>query len=170
MIALPVWLTWKAVGGVFGSIWSGFCTFVATPIGAAILAAVIAYNSGVHIERSRLNATWQAKWDAAEAQAELDRLARDKLMKATVQADADKRINHLSSAKDILAAKLKEYEDDEARRAGSADGTPAGKTVGGLCPCLTDRSDDQWLLDARKAIAQPEARRGLAERLRAGSR
>jgi hypothetical protein len=151
------YLTWKAVTGVFSTLWSGLMSFIATPIGAALLASVLAYNVGTHFEGRKVNAAWQSKWDAAEKQAEIDRLARDALVKAKTQADADQRLKGLSDRKDELEKLLKDYEDEEA----------AAEKSGVANPCLTDSSDDKWLHDAQQSRAKPKARRGFAERLRA---
>lgn len=150
---LASFFTLQMIGGLFGKIWSGVCTFISTPIGAALLAALIAYNAGVHIERARLNASWQAKWDAAEAQAEQDRLKRDAFMKAKIEADANTRLADLATRKDELERMVNDYARDEAKQPGAAQ-------------CLTDESDARWLRDAQRTHAQPKAKRGLAERLR----
>jgi len=114
----------------------------------------------VHGHRKE-SAAWSAKWDAAEGQAELDRKKRDALAKAKMEAEANDRVAGVSARAEQLEAKVQQYErDEELSRA-----TGAGSVA--IDPCLTDRSDDQWLRELQRGRkAKPAARRGLAERLR----
>jgi hypothetical protein len=122
------------------------------------------YNVGVFREHRSLNAQWQAKWDAAEVQAEHDRLVRDAFVKDKIKAEADASLDALAKRKDDLEQQVKTYETQQLLEAAS------GKSA---CPPeLTDRDDARWLSDAqrKRTHVKPEAHRGFALRLRAFNR
>lgn len=132
------------------------CTpcLIALAIGAAWIAG------DIHGHRKE-NAQWSAKWDAAEAKAELDRKKRDAFAKAKMEADANERIAGIAARADNLETKVQKYEKDEALRRAT------GGVVGAAVVCdLTDSADDDWLRGLKQRT-KPAARRGFAERLRA---
>ena len=156
LLAAPgVASVWNAVGAVIGFI--GRCTvcMIAIAIGVAWIAGDI---HGRHKD----SAEWSAKWDAAEAQAELDRQKRDAFAKAKIEADANDRLAGVSARAETLEAKVEKYEKDDALRRATGAGGAA------INSCLTDKSDDQWLheLQRERKVKSP-ARSGFAERLRA---
>jgi hypothetical protein len=157
-VAVLAYFTKGALLGALGKVWKGFCDFISTPIGAALVAAVVAYGLGDMHGHRVTNAAWQTKWHDAEVEAERQRLARDALIKAKIEADANQRLEALATRKAELEKMVKDYEDQEANR----------PTTGGAAPELTDDSDARWLHDAqqKRAHVKPQARRGLAERLR----
>lgn len=153
--ALLAGLTFK---GVLGSIWKGFCDFIATPIGTALIAGLIMFSVGYYNGATTSDKEWQTKWNAAEAQAELDRLKRDALVKAKVEAEANKKLEELSARKTTLEEQLKKYEDEDVKAPSASSDS------------VTDSRDDEWLSGAKRAYAKPQAKRGLADRLRAHPR
>lgn len=157
---VTAWFTKAALAGAAGKLWKGFCDFIATPIGAALVAGLLMYNVGVIKTRTKVNAAWQQKWAEAEAEAERARLRRDGEMKIKIAAAVDSRLAVVEQRKAELEEKVRAYEDEEAKQlaTGNLDKT--------RCSPFTDSSDERWLSEARRA-AKPQARRGLAERLRA---
>lgn len=154
----------QALLGLAGRLWKGFCDFIATPVGAAVVAGLIMFTVGVAHEHRSLNAKWQAKWTAAEKQAEQARVKRDADIQAKIQADAAERLAALTKRKDELEQQVKTYEAQQLLQAAS------GKSA---CPAeLTDDDDARWLSDAqrKRANVKPQARRGFALRLRGFSR
>lgn len=157
MIATIIaWFTRAALLKIGGKLWTGFCQFIATPIGAAVVAGLVMFVVGTAHEHHKLNAAWQAKWAAAEQQAEQDRIARDASIKVKMQADAALRTAALQSRAAELEQKVKAYEDEENKKAAA-----------GKLGCYTDGVDAQWLRDVQRKRAKPEAHRGFAVRLRA---
>ncbi|RRC13542.1 hypothetical protein EIA17_24645 [Escherichia coli] len=146
---IPAWLTWQAISLIGGKLWKGFCDFISTPVGAALVAGFCLFWIGVWHEHGNLveavkakDAAWQRKWDDAEKQAELDRQKRDALVQADMQAKADKSLSEVSSRKDQLEQMVKDYEDQQLLQA--ATGKPA-------CPPeYTDDSDARWLRDIER--------------------
>lgn len=125
------------------------------------IAVGVAWIAGdIHGHRKE-EAAWSAKWSAAEAKAERDRLARDVFAKAKTEADANDRLAGISARAEQLETKVQKYErDEELRRA-------TGGNAAGACDPLTDQSDDNWLSDIkRKRKSSAGARGRLAERLR----
>jgi hypothetical protein len=154
------YFTLAAGKSLLGTVWKGFCDFIATPVGAALVAGVIMLGVGdLHGHRVE-KAHWVAKWNAAEAAAEKARLKRDADIKAKVEADANTRLAAIAARKDQLEKMVKDYEDAEATQAAVGN----FKTV--PCPCRTDRSDAEWLRNAERGHIKPQAQRGLALRLR----
>lgn len=149
--------TLAAFSKLFGVVWRGFCDFIATPIGAALIAGFVMYWVGVVHERHSLNAAWQAKWDAAEAQAEHDRLQRDATIKLKIEMNANNRLDELAKRKAELEEKVQAYESEEEKQRALG--------AAGKCSPLIDSSDERWLRDAQRNL-KPKARRGLTLRLR----
>lgn len=163
------YFTMSALSGVAGKLWKGFCDFISTPIGAALIAGFIMFNVGIVHEYRINNAKWQAKWAAAEATAEQKRIARDVTIKARVEADANSRLAELAARKDELEKKVQAYADDEEKqRAVGNTGRLGSAAVKTDCGCLTDSSDDKWLSDAqrKRTYVKPKAFGGFALRLR----
>lgn len=152
------YFTVAALRGLLGTIWKGFCDFISTPIGAALIAGLVMYGIGDLHGHRVTNAAWQTKWDTAEVEAEKARLARDADIKAKVEADANQRLAPLVMRKAQLESKVKAYEDEQAKQV----------AVGNACaPELTDGGDARWLRDIqRRPQAKSTTRRGLADRLR----
>lgn len=144
----------RAVAAVAGFTVKCAPCMIALAIGTAWVAGDI---HGHHKE----GATWSARWAAAEAKAERDRMARDAFAKARMEKDANDRLAGISASAAELETKVRDYEQQEELRRATGGGGAA------VDPCLTDQSDDRWLRDIRRRQAQPAARRGLAERLRA---
>ena len=150
------YFTKAALVSVAGKLWKGFCDFIATPVGAAVVAGGIMFCVGVAHEHH----VWEVRWAAAVKAAEQARIQRDADIAAQVKKDADSRLAALATRKDELEQKVKEYEDQEAQQR-------AVGNAGGPCSPLTDKSDARWLRDAqRKAISGANAHRGFALRLR----
>ncbi len=143
MGTILAYLTWGTAAKAAGVLWRGLCDFIATPIGAALIAALVAYNLGGFHATSKSNAAWNAKWAAAEAEAARERLERDASMKAKVQADANSRIDALDKRKAELEQLVKDYEDDAAKQSAVGNG------------CYTDSSDEQWLRAAERGRLKP---------------
>jgi hypothetical protein len=165
MIATIVgYLTSSIFKNVLGTMWKGFCDFISTPIGAALIAGLIMYGIGDAHGHRVTNAAWSTKWSNAEAAAEQDRVKRDADIKAKVEADANQRLAALAERKTQLEQMVQAYEDEEAKQAAVGNFKPKP------CACLTDSSDARWLRDAERGRAKPKAQRGFALRLRAAGR
>jgi hypothetical protein len=143
----------------FGRVWKGFCDFIATPVGAALVAGFIMFFVGIGHEHRALNAKWEAKWAAAEQKAEVLRVKRDADAKAEIKRDADTRLAALTKRKDELEKQVQTYETQQLLEAASKPAHP---------PEYTDADDARWLSNAlrQRAHVKPQARRGLALRLR----
>lgn len=154
------WFTRAALSALGGRLWKGFCDFIATPVGAAVVAGLLMFVVGVAHEHRTLNAKWEAKWAAAEQKAEQARKQRDADIKIEMKRDADARLAALAKRKEELEQQVKDYETQQLLQAAS------GKAA---CPPeLTDSDDARWLSDAqrKRTHVKSQARRGLAERLR----
>ena len=160
--AILGYFTTAALKGLLGSVWKGFCDFISTPIGAALIAGLVMYGVGdIHGHRVT-NAHWQAKWSAAEAAAETARLKRDADIKVKVEADTNQRLKALAERKAQLEQQVQAYEDEEAKQAAVGNFNKARP-----CACATDSSDARCLRDAERGRVKPKAQRGFALRLRA---
>jgi hypothetical protein len=151
----------SAFKGLLGTVWKGFCDFISTPIGAALIAGLIMCGVGDAHGYRVTNAAWQTKWSDAEAAAEKARIKRDADIKAKVEADANQRLAAVAARKTQLEQMVQAYEDDEARQAAVGNYDKARR-----CSCVTDGSDARWLRDAERGRLEPEAHRGFALRLR----
>lgn len=158
------YFTQAALKGLLGSAWKGFCDFISTPIGAALIAGLVMYGIGDAHGHRVTNTAWQTKWSNAEADAEKARVKRDADIKAKVEADANQRLAALAERKDKLEQQVQEYEDDQAKQRAVGNYKPSP------CACDTDSSDARWLRDAERGRIKPKAQRGFAIRLRAFSR
>jgi hypothetical protein len=158
--AILAYFTKAALSSLLANVWKGFCDFIATPVGAALIAGLVMYFVGdIHGHRVE-DAKWQAKWATAEASAEQARLKRDADVQAKVEADASQRLSALTVRKAELEKRVKDYEDEEAKQ------RAVGNTRTPGCSCDTDNSDARWLRDAERGRIKPQAQRGLALRLR----
>lgn len=147
--------------GALGTVWKGLCDFIATPVGAALIAGLVMFVVGdVHGHRAE-NHSWQVKWNNAEAAAEKARLKRDADIKVKVEADAESRQSALAERKAQLERQVQAYEDDQAKQ------RAVGNTSVANGGCDTDSSDARWLRDAQRGAVKPKAQRGFAQRLRA---
>lgn len=138
MGGIIAWAGWQVIGGLIGKLWKMFCALISTPIGAALVAGVIAYYVGSYSGATRVDNEWKAKWAKAETDAEIARIQRDATIKREMSANADARIEALRSQGDELRDKLKYYEDEDAQRKHSGDS-------------VTDESDAQWVRDLQRS-------------------
>lgn len=156
---LAAYFTKAALSEIGGRIWKGFCDFIATPVGAAVVAGLIMFFIGTAHEHRALNAKWEAKWATAEQKAEQARKQRDADIKVEMKRDADARLATLAKRKGELEQQVKDYETQQLLQAASKSAHP---------PELTDADDARWLHDQleRRSHVKPQARGGLADRLR----
>lgn len=144
MGGILAWAGWQLIGGLIGKLWKMFCALISTPIGAALVAGVIAFYAGSYLGANRVDTEWKAKWAKAETDAEMARILRDDKIKREMSANADARIDALKSQGDELRDKLRYYEDEDAQRKHAGDS-------------VTDESDAQWVRDLQRS--RPKARR-----------
>lgn len=143
----------QAIGKIAGKIGNAIVDFVLTPFGAAILAAAITYGVTKASTTIKVNREWTQKWEAAEKQAEVERLERDAKIRNEISRSVASRIATLEGSESALNEKVRKYEAERAT-AGLA-----GAWV------ITD-ADERRLRDIGQTVAKPKAGGGFIRRLR----